>query len=108
MLIFQLFLQISEICFQKAIVQYITLKTAALYLSKVKLFFVNINKKPRYPSQLFSALLAEYHQKFTQNDGITSILLIVTEHFSSKPIKNNLLQFQLLSEITFNNHSAVK
>ena len=28
MLIFQLFLQISEICFQKAIVQYITFKTA--------------------------------------------------------------------------------
>ena len=36
--------------------------------------FVNINKKPRYPFQLFSALLAEIHQI----DGITSILLIVT------------------------------
>ena len=35
MLIFQLFLQISEICFQKAIVQYITLKTVALYLKKL-------------------------------------------------------------------------
>ena len=39
--------------------------------------FVNINKKPRYPFQLFLALLAENHQKFTQNDGITSILSIV-------------------------------
>ena len=29
--IFQLFLQISEICFQKVIVQYITFKTAVLY-----------------------------------------------------------------------------
>ena len=38
MLIFQLFLQISEICFQKAIVQYITFKTAALYLRKIKQF----------------------------------------------------------------------
>ena len=35
MLIFQLFLQIFEICFQKAIVQY---KTAALYLRKIKQF----------------------------------------------------------------------
>ena len=48
------------------------------------------------------------HQKFTQNDGITSILLIVTEHFSTKPIKNNLIQLQLLSKIIFNGHSAVK
>ena len=38
MLIFQLLLQISDICFQKAIVQYITFKTAALYLKKVKQF----------------------------------------------------------------------
>ena len=36
MLIFHLFLKISEICFQKAIVNYITFKTAALYLSKIK------------------------------------------------------------------------
>ena len=78
MLIFHLFLQISEICFQKAIVQYITVKTAALYLREIKYFFVNINKKPRYSFQLFSALLLENHQKFIQNDGITSILLIVT------------------------------
>ena len=34
MLIFQLFFQISEICFQKAIVQYITFNTNALYLKK--------------------------------------------------------------------------
>ena len=34
MLIFQLFLQISEICFQKAIVQFITFKTAALYFKE--------------------------------------------------------------------------
>ena len=34
-LIFQLFLQISEICFQKAIVQYITFNTVALYLKKI-------------------------------------------------------------------------
>ena len=40
--------------------------------------FVNINKKPKYPFQLFLALLAEIHQKFIKNDGITSILLIVT------------------------------
>ena len=39
MLIFQLFLQISEISFQKAIVQYITFKTEALYLKKIKHFF---------------------------------------------------------------------
>ena len=38
MLIFQLFLQISEICFQKAIVQDITFKTAAAYLRKIKQF----------------------------------------------------------------------
>ena len=35
MLIFQLFLQISEICFQKAIVQYITFNTVALYIKKI-------------------------------------------------------------------------
>ena len=40
--------------------------------------FVNINKKPKYPFQLFLALLAEIHQKFTKYDGVTSILLIVT------------------------------
>ena len=78
MLIFQLFLQISEICFQKAIVQYITFNTVALYVKKLLTVFVNINKKPRYLFQLFSAGLAEIHQKFTKNDGITSILLIVT------------------------------
>ena len=48
------------------------------------------------------------HQKFTQNDVITSIWLIVPLHFSIKPIKNNLLQLQLLSKIIFNDHSAVK
>ena len=32
----------------------------------------------------------------------------MTEHFSTKPIKNNLLQLQLLSKINFNDHSAVK
>ena len=37
-----------------------------------------MNKKPRYPFQLFSAFLAEIQQKFAKNDGITSILLIVT------------------------------
>ena len=66
MLIFQLFLQISEICFQsfqKAIVQYITFKTVAENLT----VFVNINKNPRYPFQLFSALLAEIHQKWWYN-----------------------------------------
>ena len=36
MLIFQLFFQISEICFQKPIVHYITFKNAALYLRKIK------------------------------------------------------------------------
>ena len=35
MVIFQLFLQISEICFQKAIVQYITFNTVAIYLKKI-------------------------------------------------------------------------
>ena len=38
MLIFQLFLQISEIFFQKAIVQYVTLKTVAFYLKKIQPF----------------------------------------------------------------------
>ena len=37
MLIFQLFLQISEIFFQKAIVQYI-LKIVAFYLKKIQPF----------------------------------------------------------------------
>ena len=74
MLIFQLFLKVSEICFQKAIVQYITFNTVALYLKKIWVF-VNINKKHRYPFQLFSALLAEIHQKFIKNYGITSVLL---------------------------------
>ena len=68
MLIFELFLQISEICFQKAIVQYITFNTVALYLNKENLtVFVNINKKPRYPFQLFSAILSEIHQKWWYN-----------------------------------------
>ena len=40
--------------------------------------FVNIRKKTRYPFLLFSALFAENHQKLNKNDGITSILLIVT------------------------------
>ena len=75
MLIFQLFLQIYEICFQKAIVQYITF---SIICKETLTVFVNINKKPRYPFQLFSADLAEIHQKSTKNDGITSILLIVT------------------------------
>ena len=35
MLIFQLFLQIYEICFQDAIVQYITFNIVALYLKKI-------------------------------------------------------------------------
>ena len=35
MLIFQLLLQKYEICFQKAIVKYITFKTAALYLKVI-------------------------------------------------------------------------
>ena len=35
MLIFQLFLQISEICFQKAIVQYTIFNIVALYLKKI-------------------------------------------------------------------------
>ena len=30
----------------------------------------------------------------------------MTEHFSTKPIKNNSLQVQLLSKIIFNDHSA--
>ena len=38
MLVFQLFFQISEICLQKAVVQYITFKIAALYLKKIKYF----------------------------------------------------------------------
>ena len=90
MLIFHLFLQISEICFQKAIVQYITFKTAALYLRKIKVF-VNISKKPKYPFLLFSALFAENHQKFNKNDGITSILLI-----------DNTFQPNLLQSIYYN------
>ena len=38
MLIFQSFLQISEICFQKAIVQYINFNIVALYLKKIQEF----------------------------------------------------------------------
>ena len=38
MLIFRLFLQISEIRFQKAIVQYIIFNTVALYLKKIQQF----------------------------------------------------------------------
>ena len=38
MLIFQLFFQISEICFQKAIAQCITFKTAAYIKGKTKSF----------------------------------------------------------------------
>ena len=79
MLIFQLFLQISEICFQKAIVQYINLKTAALYLRKIKQFLYGKHQQETLiPILAISPLLAENHQKFTQNDGMTSILLIVT------------------------------
>ena len=79
MLIFQLFHQISEICFQKAIVSILLLRLKNCIIFKENLtVFVNINKKLRYPFQLFSALLAEIHQKFTKYDGITSILLIVT------------------------------
>ena len=48
MLIFQLFFKISEICFQKAIGQYITFKSAALYLEKPTVF-VNIDEKTWYP-----------------------------------------------------------
>ena len=39
MLIFELFLQLSEIFFQKAIIQYITLKIVAFYLKKIQPFF---------------------------------------------------------------------
>ena len=77
MLIFQSLFQISEICFQKAVVQYITFNTSIIFKDNLTVF-VNINKKPRYPFKLFSALLAEIHRKFIKNDGITSILLIVT------------------------------
>ena len=38
MLIFQLFLQISEIFFQNAIVQHITLKIVAFYFKKIQPF----------------------------------------------------------------------
>ena len=49
MLIFQLFLQIPEIFFQKAIDQYIK-DCSTLFKKKKKLTaFVNINKKPVYP-----------------------------------------------------------
>ena len=87
MLIFHLFLQIPLICFQKAIVQYITFKTCSVIFKEDQTCFVNINKKPWYPFLLFSAFLAENHQKFTQNDGITLILLIVTEPFQPNLLK---------------------
>ena len=38
MLIFQLFLQISGILFQNAVVEYINFKTVALYLMKIYQF----------------------------------------------------------------------
>ena len=65
MLVFHLFPQISEI-YQKAIVQYITFKTAALYLRKIKHFFENINKKPRCILAIFgtfSRKSSEIHKK---------------------------------------------
>ena len=67
-----------------------------------------MNKKP---STLYSYVLALFSRKSSeihQNDGITSILLTVSEYFSTKPIKNNLLQLQLFYKIIFNDHSAVK
>ena len=40
--------------------------------------FVNITRNLGTQFWIFSALLAEIHQKFTENDGRTSILIIVT------------------------------
>ena len=75
----QLFSQISEIYFQKAIGQYITFNTAVLYLRKKKqqqFLWTSTRKLGTHFSYL--ALLAENHQTFTQNNVTTSILIIVT------------------------------
>ena len=107
MLIFQVFLQISEICFQKAIVQYITFKTAALYLRKIKHFLYTSTRNLGTHFSYFRHFLQKFIRNSPKNDGITSILIIVTLHFSIRPVKNNLLQLQLSSKIIFNDHSAV-
>ena len=49
MLIFQLFLQISENCFQKMIVQYYYLKDCSSIFKENQTVFVNINKKTSVP-----------------------------------------------------------
>ena len=58
-----LFLYISVIFLQKAMVQYTLFKTALLYLLKVSVF-MNIDKKPRYHFKLF---LAFFSQKIVKN-----------------------------------------
>ena len=105
MLIFQLFLQISEICFHKALVQYIKFMTGALYLRKVK----HQQETYMYVSILaifgtFSRKSSEIHPKWCYNFNFIKCDLT----FFNQPIRNNLFQLQVLSKILFNDHSAVK
>ena len=67
----------SNICdlFSKSNSSIYYLWDCSIIFKKNQTDFVNINKKPRYSFLLFSALLAENHQKFTKNDGITLFLL---------------------------------
>ena len=44
---------------------------------------MNISKKPRYPFEPFSALLAENRQKSTYKDEKTSILFTITRNISA-------------------------
>ena len=82
------FLCISVSFLQKAVVQYINLRTALLYFFESLSVFMNISKKPRHHFshfRHFQPILSEINLK----DDITSILFTVTSNISTTYTGNN-------------------
>ena len=66
-----------------------------------------IDKKPKYPFSLFSALFEENNQNLVKIEGINSISCIETEPIRIKTGKNNLLQPYLSSRLLLDAHNIL-